>query len=467
MEFRKLTTKEKALQINLDLSIYGSFAEIGAGQETAANFFKAGAASGTIAKTMSAYDMKFSDIIYGKSKRYVSEHRLMMMLEHEFQLLLERLPHRVSSTRFFVFANTVQTLNYHKTNDGDGWIGFRFQLKPNSAFNECVIHVLLKDNDSNLQQQTLGILGVNLIYACMHISDPEELMQSLTDNISKGRIEVDFFRINGADFQHVDNRLMALKLVKFGLSSATMFDSDGKVLQPADALHKKSILLLRGRFRPVTYVNLDMLQAALEAMNEKENINNDRVTMVSELTLNDLSGEEGISDKDFLNRADTLASLGLKVMISDYQKYFKLIEYLIQLTHENIRIVLGFGNLQKLFDETYYTDLTGGILESFGRLFKNNVKIYVYPYLGDNKVALLKSGDMKLSDKVYRLYQYLYQNHQIEDLVPLNIEHLKIKSDQILEMIRQGDAGWEDMVPKPVLESILTKGLFDYKALQT
>ncbi len=463
--FRTLTTKEKALKINLDLSIYGSFAEIGAGQETAAHFFKVGAASGTVAKTMSAYDMKFSDIIYGKSKRYVSEERLMMMLEHEFQLLLERLPHRVSSTRFFVFANTVQTLNFHKTNAGEGWIGFRFQLSPNAPFNECVIHVLLKDNDAVLQQHVLGILGVNLIFACMHVTDAEEIMQSLMDNISSDRIDIDYFKINGPDFKHVDNRLMALKLVKFGLTRATMFDPNGKVLQPADALYKKSVLILRGRFRPPTHVNIDMLHAAREIMATQEEIHTSKINVLAELTLNDLSGEEGISDKDFLHRADILGSLGLNAMISDYQKYFRLAEYITQLTSENIRIVLGYDSLEKLFDEAYYTDLSGGILESFGRLFKKNVKVYVYPCLKNNH-GITQSKHMKLSDKLDHVFQYLCKNQQIIDLPSVNMEHMEIYSDDVLHMIQNGVDGWEKLVPSQVVDAIVSKGLFDYNLLK-
>ena len=230
MELRKkLTTQEKALQINLNKAIYGSFAEIGAGQEVAANFFKVGGASGTIAKTISAYDMKFSDAIYGVFERYVCEDRLIKMLDREYTLLPERLPHRIESTRFFAFADTVEALNFERTNTGHGWIGLRFQLRPNSEPNDCVVHVKLHDNDPLQQQFAIGTVGVNLLHACMFLSDPEEIMISLLDSLTTRRIEIDMFRIDGHDFKHVDNRLMALKMVKNGLTKAAMFGPDGTV----------------------------------------------------------------------------------------------------------------------------------------------------------------------------------------------------------------------------------------------
>lgn len=460
--YRTLSLKEKALKVNLDLNVYGSFAEIGAGQETAAHFFKVGGASGTIAKTMSAYDMKFSDAIYGKTKRYVSEERLIKMLEHEFQLLIERLPDRVENTKFFVFANTVETLNFKRTNQGHGWLGLRFQLAPNTPFNECILHVLLRDADPVWQQQAMGILGVNLIHGCNYISDPEELMRSLQDNITPGRLELDYFRLTGPDFKHVDNRLMALKLVKFGLTRATMFDADGKVHQPTDALYKKSVLILRGRFRPLTRVNMDMIQAAQNAFKNEKYAGSEEMVTLSELTLNDLSGDEGISDKDFLHRVDILGSLGLKVMISDYQKYYMLADYISQLTRGRIRIVLGFNSLEKLFDESYYTELKGGILESFGRLFKKNLKIYVYPSLQAEGVELQQSHSLQLPDPLNKLFQYLCDNNQIEDLQPSSTAHLNIYSDEVLRMIRQREEGWQRLVPEEVAKAIIEKGLFDY-----
>ncbi len=458
---RMPSTKEKTLALNLDGSIYGSFAEIGAGQETAANFFKAGGASGTIAKTMSAYDMKFSDAIYGKTKRYVSKEKLLLMLDHEIALLLERLPDRADTTKFFVFANTVEILNFHRTNKGHGWLGLRFQLMPNGPMNECVIHVLLRDTDTSLQQQALGVLGVNLLYGCTHISDPEEIMRSLTDELSAGRIEIDFFRIKGPDFDHVDNRLMALKLVKMGLARATMFDADGTVLQPQEALYKKNLLILRGRFRPVTHVNMDMLQTGLEAF--KKDIDENEVVLISELNLNDLSNEEENSDQDFLYRVDILGSLGQKVLISDYQKYYMLASYVSQITKGSIGIILGIYNLERLFDESYYLDLKGGILESFGALFKKNVRLYVYPSYQRGNQEMYWCEDLVLPDHLQTLYQYLYETRHIKGLQPINPQHLHIISDRVLDMIKSGAEGWEKLVPEKVAHAIKSKHLFDYQ----
>ncbi len=240
-EQRILSAKEKALKINLNQEIYGSFAEIGAGQETAGHFFKAGGASGTVAKTMSAYDMSFSDAIYGESGRYVCEERLLRMIEKEYGLLEKRLQSRASQTCFFAFANTVETTNFHKTNQGHGWLGIKFQLKPNSEPNECVIHIVLKDNESSWQQRSIGIIGVNLIYACIYLNkEPENLIKTLLDGIVPGTVEVDMIRFNGPDLKHIDNRLMSLKLVKNGLTKTTMFGPDGKVLQPSEAIYQSS-----------------------------------------------------------------------------------------------------------------------------------------------------------------------------------------------------------------------------------
>ena len=457
------STKEKALTTNLDRTVYGSFAEIGAGQETAANFFKVGSASGTIAKTMSAYDMKFSDAIYGKTKRYVSKEKLQYMLDHEMELLQERLPDRAESTKFFVFANTIEVLNYHRTNQGHGWMGMRFQLQPLAPVNECMIHVLLHDTEAAWQQDALGVLGVNLVYGCTHVADPVELMQSLMDNLSKDRLEIDFFRIKGPDFEKIDNRLMALKLVKNGLTHATMFDAGGTVMQPTEALYKKDVLILRGRFRPLTHVNMDMLKSGLQAFMSEEDVAADRVMLISELTLNNLIQEEDISDTDFLHRVDILESLGQKVMISDYQKYYKLATYISHITRGKIGIILGVASLQKLFDEAYYEELTGGILEAFGNLFKNNVKLYAYPSYRPDSQDIYTHAELSLPSHLTHLYNFLYETQRITGLEPINTRHLDIISDDVLDMIKNGTPGWEAMVPDKVSKAIKAKDLFEYK----
>lgn len=464
-EIKKLTTQEKALRINLSKSIYGSFAEIGAGQEVAANFFKVGGASGTIAKTMSAYDMKFSDAIYGVCDRYVCEDRLIQMLDHEYSLLPERLPTRIKDTRFFSFADTVEVLNFERTNQGHGWIGLRFQLAPEGPFNDCVVHVKMHDNDPIQQQISLGILGVNMIFGCMFMREPEEIINSLLDGLTSRRIEVDMFRINGPDFKQVDNRLMALKLVKNGLTRAAMFGPDGTVMQPSEALYKKNVLVLRGRFRPVTHVNVDMLLAARRHFKREPDVDKSRMVVLTELTLNDLSSDGQIDEKDFLHRAEIICSLGQTVMVSNYFEYYRLVDYLSKITKgKKIGLVLGIYALQKIFEEKTYDKIRGGILESFASLFGTNVKLYIYPSLryGTSELFTLEDFEKELPENLRPLFRYLIANNKLEDIRNANISNLNIISDNVLAMIRKGEEGWEKFVPTKVAEAIKENGLFDY-----
>jgi len=462
-EFRSLSIKEKALRVNLDTRVYGSFAEIGAGQDTAAAFFKAGGASGTIAKTMSAYDMSFSDAIYGKCARYVCEERLETMLEKEYGLLEKRLTERKESTCFFSFANTVETLNFKKTNKGHGWLGFRFQLNPNTPPNECVIHVLLRDNDNIEQQQAVGIVGVNLMYACLYLHDnPEALLVSLIDNLTEGRVEVDMFRITGPDFKHVDNRLMSLKLVKNGLAQATMFSPQGTVLQAFDALYKKDVVVLRGRFRPVTKVNMDMLNTGLKQFQEEPDVDPKNTLLFCELTLSDLTSTGTLNEKDFLDRVDILCSLGQYVMISNFPEFYKLVGYLSQFTRKKkIGIIVGIMTLEKIFDEQHYQGLKGGILESFGTLFGNHVTLFVYPSYGAD-ATLHTCQNFHIAPQLKALFDYLLQNNKIEDLKGADTSILHITSDQVISMIKAGNEGWEKMVPDTVADYIIDNCLFDY-----
>ncbi len=465
-EFRKLTTQEKALRINLRKDLYGSFAEIGAGQEVAANFFKAGGASGTIAKTISAYDMKFSDAIYGYCERYVCEPRLMKMLDHEYELLAERLPHRIEDTQFFAFADTVEILNFERTNQAHGWIGLRFQLNPKGEYNDCVIHVKMHDNDPLQQQYALGVVGVNMIYACTFYTDPEEILMSLLDGLTGRRIEIDMFRITGPDFKHVDNRLMALKLVKNGLTKAAMFGPDGEVMQPSDELYKKNILVLRGRFRPPTHVNVDMLLAARRHFKREPDVDKHNIVVLTELTLNDLSADGAIDEKDFLYRADIICSLGQSVLISNYFEYYRLVDYLSRITRgKKIGIIMGINALQKVFDERTYEKTRGGILECFASLFGTNVKLYIYPALTKDGAAIqtLSDFESELPKNLKSLFRYLMENNKLEDIRDANVKNLHIISDNVLEMIRKGEGGWEKYVPHKVAEAIKDRGLFDYQ----
>jgi hypothetical protein len=464
-EIKKLTTQEKALRINLSKAIYGSFAEIGAGQEVAANFFKVGGASGTIAKTMSAYDMKFSDAIYGVCDRYVCEDRLIQMLDHEYKLLPERLQHRLKDTRFFAFADTVEVLNFERTNQGHGWIGLRFQLRPEGPYNDCVLHVKMHDNDPLQQQVSLGNLGVNMIYGCMFMKEPEQIISSLLDGLTSRRMEVDMFRLSGPDFAHVDNRLMALKLVKNGLTKAAMFGPDGTVMQPSEALYKKNVLVLRGRFRPVTHVNVDMLLASRRHFKREPDVDKSRMVVLTELTLNDLSSDGQIDEKDFLHRAEIICSLGQTVLVSNYFEYYRLVEYLSKITKgKKIGLVLGIYALQKVFEEKTYENIRGGILESFASLFGTNVKLYIYPSLrlGSDQLFTLVDFEKELPVNLRSLFRYLMDNNKLEDIRNANVSNLHIISDNVLAMIRKGEEGWEKFVPSKVEEAIKENGLFDY-----
>jgi hypothetical protein len=462
-------TKQKALAINLDAGIYGSFAEIGAGQDVAANFFKAGASSQTIAKTMSAYDMVVSDAIYGamKVRRYVSEPRLMAMLDHEYSLLVERLEEqRGDKTTFFAFADTVSALNYHKTNDGHGWMGVRFQLAPNGPYNDVVLHVNLRDNDNNLQQQAVGILGVNLMYGCFYYHDqPSLFLQSLMDDLSPDRIQIDMIRFEGPNFSNVDNRLMSLHLVKYGFSDAAVFGPDGKNQQPSEVLYKKHIVVIRGRFRPVINVHLDMLNTGVKQFLQEPDVDKDNVVVVAELTLQALKERNAdesaeIDEKDFLDRVDILCSLGQTVLISDFHEYYKLVAYLSKITNLKMGMVLGYPNLEYIFSEEHYKDLPGGILESFATLFSRKVKLFIYPTLRNG--LIMNCLRFYPPPHLVDLYRYLIANNKIEDIRNYNENNLHVQTDIVLQLIKQGVAGWEEFVPAEVAAMIKERSLFGY-----
>ncbi len=462
---KALGTSQKALKINLDKNVYGTFAEIGAGQDVAGAFFKSGGASGTIAKSMSAYDMKFSDAIYGTvpDGRYVCEERLISMLDHEYNLLIERLDEqRGENTQFFSFANTVVALNYHKTNTPHGWIGCRFQLEPQGEFHDVVIHVKMLDNDTVLQQQALGIIGVNLIYGSFYYyKDPEILLASLRDNLNKDRIQVDMIRFEGPSFKDVDSRLMSLRLVKNGFCDLALFGPDGKNLQPSDSLYKKHIVVLRGRFRPIINVHLDMLENGVKQFIQEPDVDPSKMVVVSELTLQSLQdGTEGIDEKDFLDRVDILCSLGQTVMITNYVEYYKLVAYLSKITRLKIGLLIGYPNLEYIFEEENYLDLPGEILESFATLFSRKVKLFVYPTLRNNLIM----NCMKFNPPAHLndLYRYLIANNKIEDIYHYNTENLNIQTDNMLELIQKGEEGWEDNVPSEVVSMIQDRCLFGF-----
>jgi hypothetical protein len=461
-----LSPTQKALQINLDSSIYGTFAEIGAGQEVVRHFFRAGGASGTIAKTMSAYDKDFSDAIYGKEHdgRYVCKSRLKKILTQEYGLIETRLDRKqYLDTRYFTFANTITTINYNKTNKGHGWIGCKFQIDPNQAANEVIMHVKLNDLDAKIQQEVIGVMGTNLIYACFnYYNDPIKLIKSLYDNLTRDNVEIDMIQMEGPDFEDVDNRLLSLVLVREGMTDAVIFSPDGKNQQASDVLYKKNILTIRGSFRPVTKVNLDMMQNGYNAFIKENKVDPENVLLLFEITLSNLKMEGDIDEKDFLDRADILCSLGHTVLISNYRKYYKLIEYFSNFTSNRMGLILGVNNLLEIFDNKYYLNLNGGILEAFGILFTRDLKIYLYPYQPTVDDELLTSENIPISKKLHPLYEYLVKNKKIRDL-DFDKSALQIFSRDILSKIKNNEHDWIDGVPKGVDQIIKDKKLFGYK----
>ena len=466
---KDIGTKQKALAINLDPNVYGSFAEIGAGQDVAANFFKAGASSGTIAKTMSAYDMTFSDAIYGvqQVRRYVSEQRLLSMLDHEYGLLIERLAaQRGDTTTFFAFSDTISALNYTKTNEAHGWMGVRFQLEPNGQFNNVVLHLKLLDNDNVLQQQVVGTLGVNLLYACFYYyENPSMFLLSLMDNLSREAVQIDMIRFEGPNFSKVDNRLMSLHLVKYGFSDAALFGPDGKNMQPSEVLYKKHIVVIRGRFRPIINVHLDMLNTGVKQFIQEPDVDKKNTVVVTELTLQSLMERDAdptaeIDEKDFLDRVDILCSLGQTVLISNFHEYYKLVAYLSKITKLKMGVVLGYPNLEYIFAEQHYQDLPGGILESFATLFSRKVKLFIYPTLRDG--VIMNCLRFYPPPHLIDLYRYLIANNKLEDIRNYNENNLHVQTDIVLQLIKQGVEGWEQYVPPEVAAMIKDRCLFGY-----
>jgi hypothetical protein len=466
VEEKTIDTHSKALRINLDPRWYGTFAEIGAGQEVVRWFFRVGGAAGTVAKSMSAYDMKVSDAIYGHAERYVSRARLQAMLDHEFELNMERLgPERGESTSFFAFADTVVARSYRGTAECHGWMGIKFQSRVNDQPSQIVMHVRMLDEEASAQQEALGIVGVNLCYGAFFLSHvPEELVESLLDNLTTRRIEIDMLELSGIEFRNVDNRIMALKLVQVGLSGAAMFGPNREVLQPSDMLHNKAVLVERGSFRPVTYVNIDMLECALAKFKEDPAVADKPILSLMEVTMrNLLAGGKEVDRRDFLSRAEVLGACGMTVLISDYFRYYRLAAYLSWRTRERIAIVMGVPSIFELFDEKYYTELPGGILENFGRLFKNDLKVYVYPLQRSPGDKLQTIDTVKVNPDLQPLYDYLVRRGSFVQLDNYNPKYLPIFSRDVLKRIATGDETWDQMVPPQVAEIIRRRGFFGYK----
>ncbi|NKI25070.1 hypothetical protein SAMN04487911_10545 [Arenibacter nanhaiticus] len=461
------STKAKTLRINLNPDIYGTFSEIGAGQETSGHFFKSGGASGTIAKAMSAYDKDFSDAIYGieEDGRYVTQSRLKKMLSHEMAHMDERISREKHPDRlFFSYANTVATIDFSKRYKGHGWVGIRYQLDPNQTeLNEIILHLRFKQNEARLQQETLGILGVNLIYGAFYKHDkPRKLLKYLYDHIDKDTIEIDMINFSGPNFSEVDNRLMSLQLVKNDMTDAVMFGPDGNNLLPAAILYKKNLLALRGSFRPVTKVNMDMFQKSYEIFIRENSVEEENTVVIFEITLSNLRASGEIDERDFMDRAELLCSLGHTVMISKFQEYFKLVEYFSNYTKARIGLTMGVNNLVDIFDEKYYRHLSGGILEAFGKLFFKDLKVYLYPMRNDETGQIMTSNTVKVHPRMKELYKFFKYNGKVMDIIDYDPEILHVFSRDVLKQISNGEEGWETVLPEGIAEIIKKKHLFGY-----
>ena len=467
-KFEEITSvQNKAMRLNLNENIYGTFAEIGAGQETVRHFFRAGSASGTVAKTLSAYDKDFSDAIYGieDDGRYVTEQRLTSMMRYETGLIEERISRLKHPNKlFFSYANTVATIDWAKKYKGHGWLGIRFQTKPGEDYNEIVLHVQFHENNAVHQQISLGIMGVNLIYgAFYHHDSPKTLLKHLFDHLTTDKIEIDAINFTGPVFKNVDNRLMSLELVKNGITEAIMFAPDGNNVLPASILYKRNILTLRGSFRPVTKVNMAMYEKSLKLFLNERKVDKDKTVVIFEITLSNLKGEGEIDERDFLDRADLLGSLGQTVMISNFQEYYKVVEYFGQHTKERMGLTMGVSTLKDIFDQRYYRHLSGGILEAFGKLFFKSLKIYLYPLKDEETGEIITSENLKVHPRMQELYQYFKDNGRVVDIKDYDPETLDIHSRQVHKMIIEGKTGWEAMLPESTTKMIKEKSLFKGK----
>ena len=457
--------ESKALRINLNEHIYGTFAEIGAGQEVARHFFRVGGASGTIAKTISAYDKNFSDNIYGEEEdgRYVTETRLNKMLDHEMKLLENRIPRSEHPNKmFFTYANTVTTIDFAKKFKGHGWMGIRFQTGPDKEFSKITLHVRFHQSEARFQQESLGIMGTNLIYGAFYKNDqPKKLLKYLYDHLDKDAIEIDTINFSGPNFEGVDNRLMSLQLVKKGMTEAVMFNPDGNNILPARELYKKNILALRGSFRPVTKVNIDMFEKSLEVFLQEQEVNENKTVVIFEITLSNLISQGEIDEKDFMDRAKLLCSLGHIVMISNFKEYYRLVDYLSQYTKKQMALAMGVNSFVDVFDENYYKDISGGILEAFGKMFYNNLKVYLYPMKNDQG-DIVTSNNLKLHPRMKDFYKFFKYNGKVVDIYDYELEYMDVFSREILKQIKNNEKGWDQHLPEGISEMIVKNKMFGF-----
>lgn len=461
------TTLDKALRINLDDKKYGTIVEIGAGQEVARQFFKTGAAAGTIAKTMSAYDMKFSDAIYGVQEdgRYVSRARLQAMLDKEFDLVIDRVgTSRSMASRYFSYAATVSAKSFRFNNECHAWCGIRVQMYPAAEPSDIVVHVRMRDDNAERQQQALGILGVNLIYAAYYyFENAKKIIDSLTDNLEQGRIEIDSIEFYGPYFEEVDNRAINLHLIRSWKTRAIMFKPDGSVVIPAEMLHKKNVLTIRGTFRPVTRLNVDMMEQGLKFFTKMPGVSVDNSVALAEISLNDMQGNDlMVSEEDLIASVQLLNSLGYSVMITDYTRYFSLRAYFRQFTKLQIGIVVGIINIRQIFDESSYLGVEGGILEGFGKLFPDHTRLLVYPEI-DQAGEYRDFTNIILPENLQHLYRHLLVNNFIFGIESSDHELFNIFSRNVLKQLQNGRGSWEECLPEGVAVEIVKNRLFGFR----
>jgi hypothetical protein len=456
------TTRQKALTVNLAAKWYGAIAEIGGGQEVSRWFFQVGAAAGSIARTISAYDMAISDRIYGPAKPFVSRKRLDAMLDYEYAIVSDQLKEKFGDTRsFFAFANTVATRRFQSHDPGRGWLGIRFQTHPHEEPSQITLHAHLLDAEAEREQDALGILGVNLMYGAFFLHEtPVELIASLMDNLSRDRVEIDMIKFSGPAFAGIDNRLMSLQLIDKGFTGAAMFTADGEVVQPSEVLYKKPILVGRGSFRPVTNVTVDLLQRARDAFLKEPNVAGEEPVIFAEMTIRNLVSSPNFGHADFLARADILGALGFDVLITRFEQNFQVAEYLAAYTDKHIGFALSLSTVKKFVEEKFYTNLDGGVLEGIGRLYKRSVKGYVYP-ARDPKTGKIETVDgVVLPPPWQHLHQLLMELGRMQSIRPSDEALLSIDPQDVLERIGKGDKTWESMVPQKAVEIIRSKRLF-------
>lgn len=461
-----LSSIQKAFELNMDHEKYGTIAEIGAGQEVSRAFFRAGGAAGTIAKSISAYDMSFSDAIYGleKTNRYVTQSRLNKMLDKEFHLVLERVGKtRSKKSTYFAFANTVTAKSYSQEGECHGWLGIKLQLSPQAEPSQILLHVRMLDESNLLQQEAIGVLGVNLIYGAYHyFKDPEKLIRSLGDNLEWGRLEIDLIRFKGPKFESVDNRLMALKLVELQLSDAVVFNADRQTLiHPSDLFYKKDIMVMRSNFKPLTIVGMDMMESGMEIFKRLPGVSTEAALTVPEISVAEMRTQDSMDMSDILDRVDLLNIMGFPVIVSNYLRFFRVRDYLGRYTNGKVAFILGIPNLTTIFNKDYYQSLKGGLLGAFASLFDHDTVLIVYP-MRCPKIPneVITAETFQISESLKYFYYYLLANNKILSVEKYNDANLHIWPEDVLKQIKKGRGNWEKYIPEPVVKEIINQKLF-------